>query len=38
MDLEPYRWRRPKHLAGASQQIERFQATWAPYDWTQELS
>lgn len=38
LDLEPLRWRRPRHVTGMAQQLEAFRAVWAPYDWTRELA
>lgn len=38
LELEPYRWRKPPHVASMSQHVERFQALWAPFDWTREAA
>ncbi|WFC99379.1 Pre-mRNA-splicing factor cwf19 [Malassezia yamatoensis] len=38
LDLDPYRWRRPKHIAGLQGVLDHFRATWTPYDWTRELA
>lgn len=34
LDLEPYKWRRPRHVQGMAQHLARFRASWAPFDWT----
>jgi hypothetical protein len=36
LELEPKRWRKPKRLHGAEQaaQLQTFQQSWAPFDWT----
>jgi len=38
LDLDPIRWRRPRHVTGMTQLQQRFREAWAPYDWTVALS
>lgn len=38
LDLDPFKWRRPRRVTGMAQHLARFRAAWAPYDWTRELA
>lgn len=34
LQLEPQRWRKPKHVAGMRQLVDQFKASWDAFDWT----
>ncbi|WFD06962.1 Pre-mRNA-splicing factor cwf19 [Malassezia vespertilionis] len=37
LDLEPYRWRSPRHIKGIGHCLAQFHAMWDPYDWTRQV-